>query len=171
MAVVIAKYSKSKKRTIAAIKYIQHRTGRDGEKISRDLFGFDGQMSRDEAYHMLDAAGKGTNFFRIVISPDQQTEDIYKDLHLQAITEQTILALEEAVGKHIPFVGAIHDDHAPHRHVHLVACVQSRLNPEHFKAMRDAATETALFQRQEKDLIREQQQAQQQQQEGAQWAV
>jgi hypothetical protein len=170
MAVVIAKYSKSKARTIAAIKYIQHRTGRDGEKITRDLFGFDGEMSRDEAYRMLDEAGKRTTFFRIVISPDQQTEDTYKDLHLQSITEQTILALEEAVGSRIPFVAAVHDDHAPHRHVHLVACVTSRLGVDHFKAMRDAATDAALAQRQEKDLAREQQ-AEQQQQEGVQWAA
>jgi hypothetical protein len=102
-----------------------------------------------------------------VISPDQQTEDTYKDLHLQSITEQTILALEEAVGSRIPFVAAVHDDHAEHRHVHLVACVTSRLGKDHFKTMRDAATEEARSQRQERDAT---QQQQQQQQEGGQWA-
>jgi hypothetical protein len=172
MAIVRAtSYTKSADAAKATIRYNQHRTGRDGERIRRELFGFDGVMDRQDAYQMIDTAAKGTVFFRFVISPDHQTEDTDRDLHLDELTTQTILALEAAVGTHIPMVAAVHDDHTDNRHVHLVACVTKRLTPAHFKAMRDAATETALVQRQEQDHIREHQQAQQQQQEGAQWAV
>jgi hypothetical protein len=172
MAIVRAtSYTRSKGATKATSRYNQHRTGKDGQRISRELFGFAGVVERGEAYRMIDAAEKGTVFFRFVISPDQETEDTAKDLHLHSITEQTMLALEEHVGKRVPFVAAIHDDHTELRHVHLVACVTSRLGKEHFNTMRDAATDTALMQRRERDRAREQQQQAQQQQEGAQWAA
>jgi hypothetical protein len=165
MAIVKAtSYTRSSSAIKATIRYNQHRTGKDGERKSRELFGLAGVMERGDAYRMIDAAEKGTVFFRFVISPDQQTEDTAKDLHLQALTEQTMLALEEHLQKRVPFVAAVHDDHTELRHVHLVACVTSRLGKEHFQTMRDAATNTGLQQRQERDVMR-----QQQQQEGGQW--
>jgi hypothetical protein len=175
MAIVKATYTKSRGGAKAAIRYISHRPGREGEKVKRELFGSDGkldeegqqkvsQLDRQEAYQMIDAAEEGTAFFRFVISPDQRTEDTQKDLHLQAITEQTMLALEGHLNKPVPYVAAVHDDHTELRHVHLVACITSRLGKEHFKTMRDTATDTALMQRQERDSAR------QQQQEGGQWA-
>jgi hypothetical protein len=168
MAIVRAtSYTRSKKAIKATIRYNQHRAGKDGQRISRELFGFDGTMDRQDAYRMIDAAEKGTVFFRFVISPDQETEDIAKDLQLQAITEQTMLALEEQLGKQVPFAAATHDDHTELRHVHLVACVTSRLGKEHFQTMREAATNTALQQRQERGGTQHQQQ---QQQGGGQWA-
>jgi hypothetical protein len=171
MAIVKATYTKSRIVAKAAIRYIQHRTGKDGEKLSRELFGFDGVMDRQEAYQMIDAAGKGTAFFRLVISPDPKSEDTEKDLHLQVITEQTILALEQRIEKPVQFVAVEHDDHAPHRHVHIVACVAGRLNTADFKALRDSATDTARSQRHERDQQQEhhRQQQEQQQQEGGQW--
>jgi hypothetical protein len=103
-----------------------------------------------------------------VISPDQQTEDTYKDLYLQEITAQTMLHLEERLTKDVPFVAVEHDDHAPHRHVHILALVKGRLNTQDFQALRETATEAALFQRQERDLPREQQA---EQQKGVQWGL
>jgi len=166
MAIVRAtSYTKSPGAAKATIRYNQYRAGKDGQKITRELFDFAGGMDRQDAYQMIDDAEKGTVFFRFVISPDQHTEDIAKDLHLAAITEQTILALEEQLGKRVPFAAAIHDDHTDLRHVHLVACVKGRLHTAHFQTMREAATDAALMQRQERDATR-----QQQQQEGDQWA-
>jgi hypothetical protein len=174
MAIVKATYTKSSGAAKAGIRYIAHRLGREGEKVKRELFGLDGRMARGEAYQMIDEAEKGTVFFRIVISPDPQTEDIYKDLSLQEITSQTMLQLEERLTTAVPYVAVEHDDHAPHRHVHIVACVTGRLNTADFKALRDSATDTARTQRHERDVAREhhrQQQEQIQQQEGVQWAV
>ena len=37
-----------------------------------------------------------------------------------------MLKLEERYGKSIQFVAAIHDDHAPHRHVHALVMLNGR---------------------------------------------
>jgi hypothetical protein len=167
MAIVKATYTKSRGGAKAAIRYIQHRPGREGEKVIRELFGADGVVDRQDAYRMIDAAGKGNIFFRIVISPDPQTEDTEKDLSLREITSQTLLNLGERVQKDVPYVAVEHNDHAPHRHVHVLALVNGRLNTQDFQVLRETATDVARFQRQERDVAREQQG---QQQEGGQWA-
>jgi hypothetical protein len=164
MAIVKATYTKSRGGAKAAIRYIQHRKNREQGNVTRELYGATGVIKRQDAYQMIDDAEKGTIFFRFVISPDQHTEDSAKDLHLQTLTAQTMLALEAQLGKPVPFAAAIHDDHTDLRHVHLIACVQGRLNTTHFQAMRETATHEALQQRQERDQQREQQQR------GGQWA-
>jgi hypothetical protein len=167
MAVVTTKFSKSKARMKAAVRYIEHRAGREGEKVKRELFGIDGVMNRQQAYQLIDDAEKGTAFFRIVISPHPAREDTEKDLHLAELTRQTILTLEERLGTAVPYVAAEHDDHTDKRHVHVLAMVRGRLNTQDLEALRTTATETARLQRQERDLHREQQQTQ----KGAQWAL
>jgi hypothetical protein len=168
MAIVKATYTKSRNIAKAAIRYIEHRPGRDGEKVQRELYGIDGAMDRQQAYQMIDEAEKGTAYFRLVISPDPNKEDTEKDLHLAELTRQTILTLEERLKKQVSYVAAEHDDHAPHRHVHVIALVKGRLNTQDFQAMRQTATDAALFQRQERDQARGQQA---QQQEGVQWGL
>ena len=69
MAVVKAKFVKrgaqEKKRAKAALRYIQHRPGKDGEKIIRTLFGRDGAMERSDAYRMIDDKGKLRHPFQV----------------------------------------------------------------------------------------------------------
>src|SRR5919106_143980 len=164
MAVVrITKFTRTPASAKAHIRYIQHRKGKDGQKVRRELSGIDGSMARVQAYELIDAAGKGTVFFRIAISPDPVTEDRDKDLHLQELTIQTMLALEERLGREVPYVAAEHDDHAPHRHVHVLACVRGRVDPPDLQALRQTATHAALEQRKERDMAREQQQQEGQQ--------
>ena len=139
----------------AHIRYITHRPGRDREKISRALFDNHGLSDKQHAYHMVDMAPRGTNFFKIVISPDPNREDRYKDLDLPHITRQTILQLEAQIGRHVQFIGTIHNDHTPNRHVHAIALVQGRLTKEDFLALRKTATHEALFQRKMRDRVRE----------------
>jgi hypothetical protein len=162
MAVVTTKFSKSKARMKAAVRYIEHRAGREGEKVKRELFGIDGVMNRQQAYRMIDEAEKGTAFFRIVISPHPAREDTEKDLHLAELTRQTILTLEERLNREVPYVAAEHDDHTDKRHVHVLAMVRGRINTKDLEALRTTATNTARLQRQERDLQREQQPQQQQ---------
>jgi ribosomal protein L37AE/L43A len=64
--------------------------------------------------------------------------------------------LRERLKQEVQWVAAEHDDHAPNRHVHVVAVVKGKLHPRDFEAMRQRATEAALFQRRERDLAREQ---------------
>jgi hypothetical protein len=168
MAIVKATYTKSSSTAKAGIRYIEHRPGKDGEKVKRELYGADGVMDRQQAYQMIDDAEKGTVFFRFVISPDPATEDTDKDLRLSEITAQTMQSLEERLHNEVSYVAAEHDDHAPHRHVHVLALVRGRLNTKDFQAMRQTATDAALFQRQERDL---QGQQQAQLQKGAQWGL
>ncbi len=166
MAIVKATYTKSRAAAKAAIRYIQHRPGRDGRNVRRALVGHDGVLGRQQAYRMIDEAKKGTYFYRIAISPDPATEDTHKDVHLWEITEQTMIRLEERLQKSIAFVATEHNDHAPHRHVHVIAVVTGRLNKADFQIMREAATAAAGLQRTARDLALEQQARER---EEAQW--
>jgi hypothetical protein len=151
MAVVKANYVKrengEKARAKATVRYIQHRLGQDGQTITRQLFGSDGPMDRQEAYRMIDEAKEGSVFYRLVLSPDPKEEDVKRDLDFRDLTEQTMHALEERAGRPVLWVAALHADHAPHRHVHVIAILPKRLNVKDFNHIRDAATQTCLEQR------------------------
>lgn len=156
MAIVKATYTRQRMAAKAAIRYIQHRRGKDGAKITRTLFNWDGAMGRYEANRMIDQAEKGSIFFRFVISPDPKMEDTHHDLYLREIAERTMNALEERLQKGVQWAAAVHDDHTNIRHVHVMAVVPERLHVQDFSALRQAATQASLTQRQQLDLTREQ---------------
>ena len=79
----------------ATVKYMAHRPGREGERMTRDLFGHDGEMSKAEAYQMFDAQ-KGMTYFRVVLNFDPKREDTKRDLDLRA----RLLAMFEASTSH-----------------------------------------------------------------------
>jgi hypothetical protein len=69
-----------------------HRRDREGHKVTRDLFGFDGFVSKETAYRMIDEAPKkGRYYYRVILSPDPRREDRYKDLDLRHLTIATML--------------------------------------------------------------------------------
>jgi hypothetical protein len=117
--------------------------------VTRDLFGFDGNFSKQTAYRMIDEAPqKGRYYYRIILSPDPRREDRYKDLDLRALTIATMLKLEKRYGKPIQFIAAIHDDHSPHRHVHTLVILNGRrLTRADFAALRAHGRNRALKQR------------------------
>ena len=125
---------------------MSHRPGKDGQRLTRELVGYDGTMKLIQAYEMIDEAGQGSLFYRLVISPDPRTEDAERDLHLREIIEKTMLYLEDRFQKAVPFVAAEHDDHSPNRHTHILAVLPGRLSPQDLAALRGVATEAALFQ-------------------------
>src|SRR5260221_5191491 len=168
MAIVKASYTKSSGGAKASIRYIAHRPGKDNEKTARTLFGSDGLMGRYEAYRMIDEAEKGSLFYRIVMSHDPKQEDTEKDIFLREITERMMQSLEDRFQKHLQWVAAEHNDHAPHRHVHVVAVVPGRLQVQDFQLLRQTATQAAVAQRKERDLLRE---IQKQKEQEAQWAL
>jgi len=53
-AVVKATYTKNRAAAKASIRYFAHRIDRDGNRITRAIFGSDGLMSKDQAYRMID---------------------------------------------------------------------------------------------------------------------
>jgi hypothetical protein len=168
MAIVKMSYTKDKSGAKASIRYIQHRPGKNGATITRTLYGTDGVMSRSQAYRMIDEAAKGTYFYRIAISPDPAREDTHNDLYLGEITEQTMTYLEERFAQPILYVATEHTDHAPHRHVHVVAILPKKVAKMDLQPLRNAATQAALLQRHMRDLAREQQ-ADREREEGVGW--
>ena len=159
MAVIRVNYVKKGKGERATakanVKYIENRRGKDGARISRTLFGIGGQMERRQAYEMINQAEAGSTFFRVKICPDPEKEDKEHDLLLREITEKT-MAIGESIGKQVQWVAAIHDDHTPKRHVHVLAVAKARLLPA--QEMIHTATQSCLEQRRELDAAREQQQ-------------
>jgi hypothetical protein len=72
-------------------------------------------------------------------------------LILRELTARTINTLEEIVQGPVYYMAAVHADHAPHRHVYLLASVKRRLNTPEIKHLKAAATQACLKQRQELD--------------------
>jgi hypothetical protein len=155
MAIVKVKYTRSRPKIKAHVRYIAHRPGRDGEKVSRLLFDLNGLVDKDQAYQLIDEATQGRVFFKVIVSPDPKREDRLKDLDLQHITRKTIRQLQEQLGRPVQFFATIHDDHAPHRHVHGILMMQGKLSREDVKLLRDTATQEAQFQRRTLDVARQ----------------
>ena len=166
MAIVKASYTRKGGNAKASVRYIENRPGRGGAKIHRTLFNADGKVERGGAYTMIDQADNNSYFFRLVISPDPKREDSDKNLMLREVTEKTIQSLEDRFQRPLQWVAAIHADHAEHRHIHAIAIVPKRLNVQDFHRMRSAATEAALEQVRQLDLIRDAREQSQEQGEG-----
>jgi hypothetical protein len=115
MAIVKGSYTRSRGAAKANIGYITKRPGKDKEKITRTLFGLDGVMTSREAYRMIDQAGEGSFFYRLVLSPDPVGEDTRQDLDMRELTQQTMQVLDSRLNKALVWAGALHADHKPHK--------------------------------------------------------
>jgi hypothetical protein len=155
MAIVKVKYTRSRPKIKAHVRYITHRPGREGETISRPLFDLHGFIDKDQAYRLIDEAHRGRVFFKVILSPDPKREDRFKDLDLEHLTRKTIRQLQEQLGRPLEFIATIHDDHAPHRHMHGILILQGKLSREDFTLLRDSATQEARLQRRTLDVARE----------------
>ena len=111
MAIVKAKYVRGKSRIKAHLRYITHRRGMEGERMTRPLFGRDGALSKQQIYEMIDAAKRGAVFHKFVINFHPVKEDTRKDLNLWEITRKTLEHIKTQFGDSVPFVATIHDDH------------------------------------------------------------
>jgi len=157
MAIVKANFTRSRSKIKAALRYIIHRPGRAGERLTRVLFGQNGEMSKEEAYHLIDAQ-KGMTYFHLKLNFHPQREDRRRDLNLRDITKQTIATLEERLHRTIRFLAVEHNDHTKLRHIHAIVLVKlargERVGKEEWKACREVATAQALFQRRALEAIR-----------------
>jgi hypothetical protein len=132
MAIVKSKYIRGKPRIKAHLRYITHRRGVDGERITRPLFGRDGALSKLQIYEMIDAVRRGAVFHKFVINCHPLKEDTHKDLNLWELTKKTLEHIKTQFGDSVPFVATIHDDHTLLRHVHGFFMVDGRLPKEEF---------------------------------------
>src|ERR671929_1966089 len=113
----------------ATVRYIKHAHRRQEEQSEkpRQLFGRDGEpLTKAQAYRLIDRAGRNTTFFRIALSPDRKREDIYKDLDLKALTEVTMMQLQELFpNQNISYIAAVHTN-TDNRHVHILALIKAK---------------------------------------------
>src|SRR5215213_3439883 len=157
MAIVKASYTRSRGAAKANVRYITHRAGKDGEKITRPLFGFDGPLTKEQVYTRIDESMKGTHFYRLKLSTDPKKEDWDKALNQQEIAKEAIRALERHLSEErgvtiqLDFVAALHDDHTNIRHVHILAFTPGKLNRPQLQALKTGATAEALEQREARD--------------------
>src|SRR5919106_1294793 len=136
MAIVKSKYIRGKPRIKAHLRYITHRRGVDGERITRALFGRDGALSKPQIYEMIDAAKRGAVFHKFVINFHPTKEDTRRDLNLWELTKKTLEHIKTQFGEAVPFIATIHDDHTLLRHVHGFFIVEGRLSKEEFAKIR-----------------------------------
>jgi hypothetical protein len=129
----------------ANLRYITHRPTLEGERGARQLFGWDGDTSKNQGYQIIDTAGKGTRFWRFKISPDPKTENPEKKIDLRKLTMQVMMELRERKGN-VEFIAVIHNDHSGIPHVHAIVIFKDRLEVKDLKALRDVARESALSQ-------------------------
>ncbi len=162
MAVVKVKYTSSNNRIKAHLRYIIHRPGRDGEKLSRQLFSENyTTLDKKRAYELIDNAPKGTIFFKIMVSPDPKKEDSRRDLDLWNLTDKTMNRLKKLIGeeraKYFQFFATEHTGVI--RHTHAIALVPGRLAKEDFRLLKDVlretATQEARVERKVRDFARE----------------
>jgi hypothetical protein len=138
------------------VRYIQHRAGKDNERVMRPLFTSDSPMTRLEAFQFIDEAPKGTKFFTIIINPDPKTEDTRKDIDMRSLTRTTMQTVAEiiraqGISSPLNWVAAVHDYHTDKNHVHVLAAIQGRLDKPDLDLVREATTKAALEQRRELD--------------------
>jgi hypothetical protein len=155
MAIVKLTYTRSRPGIKAHLRYIVHRPGRDRDTITRELFDNVGAKEKQHAYHLIDTT-KRPLFFKIIINLDPKKEDIYKDLDLQHLTRHTIRQMKHLIGRDVPFVGTIHNDHTNLRHVHAIGVVQGRVAKADFQKLRTlwkTATEEARSPRRLRDRV------------------
>jgi len=139
------------------VRYIQHRAGKDKERVMRPLFTSEGPMTRLEAYEIVDEAPKGTHFYMVIINPDPEKEDTYKDLDMRQIAITTMQTIAAIVDTPVIWVAAVHDDHTDKNHVHALAALPRRLEKPELNHIREETTYTCLEQRRELNRSRERQ--------------
>jgi hypothetical protein len=138
-------------------RYIQHRAGKDKERVMRPLFTSDGPMTRLEAYQFIDEAPKGTHFYTIIINPDPVKENPYQDLDMRQIAITTMQTIAEIVDTPVIWVAAVHDDHTDKNHVHALAALNRRLDTPELNHIREVTTQACLRERRELDRMLERQ--------------
>jgi hypothetical protein len=149
VTIVKASYTRALADAKRYVRYIAHRSaGRPG-RVARELWNDQGRIDRLRAYDMLDhqPQGRGTSYFRFAISPDPRVEDRRRDLDVRTLTSRTMRELEDRLGGRVEWVAALHDDHADHRHAHVLAVVRGTVRSDDLHALAAEATSAAREQR------------------------
>jgi hypothetical protein len=131
----------------AALRYNAHRPTLEGAKGARQLFGWDGELDKNQAYEMIDAAERGTRYWRFKISPDPKTENPQKKVDLREVTTKIMGKLQERKGK-VEFIAVVHDDHSPINHIHAIVLFKERMEAKDYAMLRQVGRQACLSQQQ-----------------------
>jgi hypothetical protein len=146
--VAIAKltFTKQPRGIKASLRYYVHRPEQSTTQITREIFGRDGRISKYDAYRMIDRAGRGTTFFRLIISPDKLLEDTGNRLNMRDVTAETMGKLQKIIGSKRPlnYFGIEHAN-TENRHVHAIFFHRGRISKEQLRELRTAATRASHF--------------------------
>ena len=162
MAIVKLKYTRGRGAIDAMkahLRYIVHRPGKEREKLTRELFQHNYlSVTKQYAYDLINAAPKGTVFYKMTINFHPVREDTYKDLDLHHIASLTVREMQFRIGRSVPFIATIHNGHANTdlRHIHAICLVHGRLSKEEFaklKTLWQTATTEVRSQRRTRDLV------------------
>jgi hypothetical protein len=166
MAVVKLKYTRSKDAIKRHLRYIIHRPSKEREKPTRELFQHNYlPVMKQNAYEQINAAPRGTNFYKMMINFHPTKEDTYKDLDLHYIASLTVREMQFRLGRDIPFIATIHNGHAKTdlRHIHAICLVQGRLSRAEYATLQTLwlfATAEVRSQRRSRDRVQERQRTQ-----------
>jgi hypothetical protein len=161
MAIVKLKYTRGREAIKAHLRYIVHRPGKEREKLTRELFHHNYlSVMKQYAYDLMNAAPRGTVFYKMTINFHPIKEDTHKDLDLQHIASLTVREMQLRISRSVPFIATIHDGHADTelRHIHAICLVQGRLSKEEFaklKTLWKVATAEVRLQRRLRDRAQE----------------
>jgi hypothetical protein len=125
--------------------------------MSRELFDAFDHTDKSRTYERIDAM-KHPLFFKFILNFDAKKEDTFKDLDLQHITRRTLREMQRLIGRDVPFVATLHDDHTPLRHIHAIGMVEGRIAKADFQKLKtlwQTATAEAREQRRQRDRVRE----------------
>jgi hypothetical protein len=157
MAIVKASFTRSRAKIKAALRYIVHRPGREGERLTRTLFSGEKTLSKADAYRLIDET-RGKTYFHLKINFHPTWEDTRKDLDLRTITSQTIATLKERFNRPIQYFAVEHNDHTELRHIHAIVLIKlgrgERIGRQDWQACREEASAQALLERRSLDAVR-----------------
>src|SRR5919109_3681139 len=155
MAIVKVSYTRSRGAIKANLRYNMHRPGKDREKTTRQLFGWDGDLTKEEAYRMIDEAEKGTIGFRFILNFDPKKENAKKDLDLRDLTTQFMLKLRELKNNQaFEYFAVEHNDHTDLPHIHAVVLFHGKIFKKDLKALHDSLGVSTRAQRLRLDMVR-----------------
>jgi hypothetical protein len=147
--VVKARYSRGLHAAIRLakdhVRYAVHRPDEHGRRQYRELWDRDGQISKQVAYTRLDDVKHPDYIYRLTLSPHPERQDPGRRLDLRAWTRGMMQQLEQRAGQQLAWFAAVHE-HPDHRHIHVVAVTERRLEVRDLQALREAGDNHALDQ-------------------------
>jgi hypothetical protein len=148
-AVVKASYSRGAAAALRLakghVRYAVHRCNEHGQRQYREVWDGEGRVGKQGAYARLDRVQPSDYVYRLMLLPNPEHQDTGGHLDLRLWTQRMMAQLEQDVERPVDWFAVSHDN-PDHRHVHVVAVTQRRLEVGQFRSMRAAGDSDAAAQ-------------------------